>query len=56
MKVFRCGDVVPGCSVEVDGATEAEILAVVEQHALRDHGLQLDEAASEQVRAQVRER
>ncbi|MGN6245705.1 MAG: DUF1059 domain-containing protein [Motilibacteraceae bacterium] len=38
MKKFRCGDVVPGCTVSFTG-TEDAILADVAAHAARAHGL-----------------
>lgn len=54
MKTFRCGDVVPGCSQTFEGASEAEVLLAVGEHARRDHGLELDDDTLEAVRARVR--
>jgi len=56
MKVFRCGDVVPGCTRELEGADEQEVLRAVGEHARTDHGTELDDAALSEVRAQVRSR
>lgn len=56
MKVFRCGDVVPGCTRELEGADEPELLRAVEEHARTDHGMELDADALSAVRAQVRSR
>lgn len=38
MKRFRCGDVMPGCDVEIVG-DEPAILREVAAHARRDHQL-----------------
>ena len=39
MKVFRCGDVVPGCERDFLGADVDDILRQVAAHASLDHGL-----------------
>jgi predicted small metal-binding protein len=39
LKRFRCGDVVPGCTVEFKNATEDELLTAVAVHAHNAHGL-----------------
>jgi predicted small metal-binding protein len=39
MKMFRCGDVVPGCDVEFRHQTEDELLTAVAVHAHNAHGL-----------------
>jgi len=39
MKQFCCGDIVPGCKVSFQGATDEEILGAVATHARKDHGL-----------------
>ena len=44
MKLFRCGDVVPGCAATFRAAEEDEILRAVGDHAVRDHGVEPDEA------------
>ncbi|WP_299039105.1 DUF1059 domain-containing protein [uncultured Pseudokineococcus sp.] len=54
MKVFRCGDVVPGCTRELEAGDEQELLRAVGEHARADHGTELDDAALSAVRAQVR--
>ena len=56
MKVFRCGDVVPGCTRELEAAGEQELLLAVEEHARADHGTELDDATLSAVRGQVRTR
>jgi predicted small metal-binding protein len=38
MKMFRCGDLVPGCAATFAGTAE-EILAAVARHAHHDHGV-----------------
>jgi predicted small metal-binding protein len=39
MKLFACGDVVPGCDARWVCTTEDEVLAQVAQHAAEVHGL-----------------
>ncbi|NAZ84198.1 DUF1059 domain-containing protein [Kineococcus sp. R8] len=39
MKVFRCGDVVPGCERDFLGADRDDIVRQVAAHAALDHGL-----------------
>jgi predicted small metal-binding protein len=39
MKHFACGDVVPGCTAEFDGARDKDILAAVGAHAAAHHDL-----------------
>ena len=39
MKLFSCGDVVPGCSAQFSAPDEAAILSLVARHAEDDHGL-----------------
>jgi len=56
MKVFRCGDVVPGCTRQLEGADEQELLRAVGEHARRDHGVELDAVALSAVRERVRSR
>jgi predicted small metal-binding protein len=51
VKSFRCGDVVPGCTRAFTGLDD-DIMAQVEQHARRDHGLaQLSAELDAQIRA-----
>ena len=56
MKAFRCGDVVPGCTTELEGEDEAALLRAVRAHARSGHGVELDAAALAAVRARVRTR
>ena len=54
MKVFACGDVVPGCAHTFTAADEAGILAQVAGHAGADHGLtDIPPALVEQVRSHI---
>lgn len=53
MKLFRCGDVVPGCAATFRAVEEDEILGAVGEHAVRDHGVQPDEAMVARVRRLV---
>jgi predicted small metal-binding protein len=39
MKLFRCGDVVPGCDAEFNKPTEDELLNAIAVHAYTAHGL-----------------
>ncbi|WP_203822239.1 DUF1059 domain-containing protein [Paractinoplanes ferrugineus] len=39
MKLFSCGDVVPGCDAQFEHDSEDGILAAVAQHARDVHGL-----------------
>ena len=55
MKAFRCGDVVPGCHAELLGEDDEEVLAQVDEHARRDHGLVPDEDLLRVVREHVRD-
>jgi len=38
-KVLRCGDLMPGCSVVLEGKDVAEVLAKGAAHAKKDHGI-----------------
>lgn len=49
MKLFACGDVVPGCQARWVCSTEDEILVSVAAHAADKHGL--DTLPEELVRA-----
>ena len=54
MKVFSCGDVVPGCGRTFSAAHEDGILTQVAVHAARDHGLtEVPPALVEQVRSRI---
>jgi predicted small metal-binding protein len=39
MKLFRCGDVVPGCDAEFRHSTEDELLNAIAFHDHEVHGL-----------------
>ena len=52
MKLFACGDVVPGCDARFVCSTGDEILAQVASHAREVHGMQ---DLPVPVQAQVRE-
>ncbi|CCH89242.1 conserved protein of unknown function [Modestobacter italicus] len=54
MKVFACGDVVPGCGRTFSAADEDGILTQVAAHAAADHGLaDVPPALVEQVRSRI---
>ncbi|WP_298803617.1 DUF1059 domain-containing protein [uncultured Pseudokineococcus sp.] len=55
MKVFRCGDVVPGCTTELRGDDEEAVLEAVERHARAQHGVAPDAELVGAVRDRVRE-
>jgi predicted small metal-binding protein len=57
VRVFRCGDIVPGCEAELEGESDDEILVSVEAHAREEHGM--DEVPPEvvdRIRASITER
>ncbi len=39
MKELRCGDLMPGCSVVIEGKDVAEVMAKGAEHARKDHGM-----------------
>ena len=39
-KVMKCGDVVPGCNVELRGSSEDEVLKKAAEHAKTAHNMQ----------------
>lgn len=39
MKLFSCGDVVPGCPARFEAADTPALVTAVREHAARDHGL-----------------
>jgi predicted small metal-binding protein len=54
-KLLRCGDVVPGCTEEVRGATEEEILRQAADHARTAHGIEkIDDQTAAKVKAAIR--
>lgn len=55
IKQFRCGDVVPGCTVRFEG-TAADVLTQVERHAATDHGVTPDDGLRDRVRRALRPR
>jgi predicted small metal-binding protein len=53
-KRLRCGDVVPGCTAEVRGETEEEILRQAADHARTAHGIEtIDEQTAAKVKAAI---
>ena len=38
-KMIRCGDLMPGCNVVVEGKDAAEVMAKAAEHAKKDHGV-----------------
>ena len=38
-KVLRCGDLMPGCNVVVEGKDVAEVMAKGAEHAKKAHGM-----------------
>ena len=38
-KVFRCGDLMPGCNTVIEGKDEAEVLAKGAEHAKAVHNM-----------------
>lgn len=38
-KVLRCGDLMPGCNVVLEGKDVPEVLAKGAEHAKKDHGI-----------------
>ncbi len=56
MKAFRCGDVIPGCTMRYEGDVE-EILSWVGEHATLVHGVpRLDDDLQDRVRRAIRPR
>jgi len=53
VKLFACGDIVPGCSEEYRLPTDEAILAAVARHAREVHGL---DAIPDEMIAEVRSR
>lgn len=52
---MRCGDVVAGCTAEVRGDTEEDVLREAAEHARTAHGLaELDEATLAAVQGAIR--
>jgi predicted small metal-binding protein len=39
MKSLKCGDLMPGCKVEVVGKDINEVMAKASEHAKKDHGM-----------------
>lgn len=54
MKRFACGSVVPGCDAIFEGATEADILAQLPDHARDAHDMnEIPTEVVDQVRARI---
>jgi len=54
-RVLKCGDPMPGCSLEAPGETDAEILQKAAAHAKEAHGLDATPDLVEQVKSVIRE-
>ena len=55
-KVFRCNDLMPGCSFEARGNSEEEVLAQAAEHAKTAHNLsEIPDEMLSQVRGAIRE-
>ena len=54
MKMFSCGDVVPGCKATFRAADEQHLFAQIAAHAREDHGLlEIPAALLEQVHGRI---
>jgi predicted small metal-binding protein len=51
-KVLKCGELVPGCAFEARGS-EKEILEKAGRHASEAHGMQVDDALVDAVKAHL---
>jgi predicted small metal-binding protein len=38
-KMLKCGDVMPGCNVVIEGKDENEVMAKASEHARQKHGV-----------------
>jgi len=38
-KILKCGDLIPGCNVVIEGKDENEVMARASEHAKQRHGL-----------------
>jgi predicted small metal-binding protein len=56
-KEIKCGDLMPGCKVVIEGKDEADVMAKASAHAKSAHGLQqvTPELASK-VRSAIKEK
>ena len=53
-KVLKCGDVVPGCNVELRGSSEDEVLKKANDHAKTAHNMHtMSPEVLNQVRAAI---
>lgn len=51
---LSCGDVMPGCTAVLSGATQDDVMAAVSEHVAADHGLQqLDDATAHVIRGKI---
>jgi predicted small metal-binding protein len=56
-KIFRCGDLIPGCNAVIEGQDESEVMAKGAEHAKQAHGItSIPPAVAAKVRAAIRER
>jgi len=57
VKVFACGELVPGCETVFQGESEEEILEQVAVHARGDHGMHdVPEEVVDRIRSRITER
>lgn len=55
--ILSCGDIVPGCSAQMTGETEQDVLRQAAEHAKTAHGLAtIDDATAMKVKAAIRTR
>jgi predicted small metal-binding protein len=55
-KVLKCGDLMPGCSFEVRGNSEDEVLKAAAEHAKAAHNLtEITPELQSKVRSAIRE-
>ena len=56
-KMLRCGDLVPGCNVVVEGKDVAEVMAKGAEHAKKAHGMaQIPPDVAKKVQAAIKDK
>ena len=54
MRQFRCGDIVPGCTMKIEAESDDEVLEHVAAHARDAHGMdEVPPEVEERVRASI---
>ncbi len=57
MKVFACGELVPGCGSKFEAESEGELFQQIEAHARDEHGMdEVPPEVQDQIRARIVER